>query len=388
MLNSNNFYQCNGISFRSKVDACIYSDTVKKPVRWVFTQQHYDRHNWRTEPTQTLDELYDMRARELREQYDYVILSYSGGADTNNILESFIRQGLHIDEIVTNHITRATEKFTILDPKNFSASNFAAEHQLQAIPRLQYIHDRLPKTKLTVLDVSDTVLDAIASINDVDWTLHRNDHLSVGQLFRYNYFYFSQLKKQFDKNLRICIITGADKPRTIIQSDGSFNVFFTDTAANIASIDVFNEDYSNVKTELFYWADTTAPLVCKQAHVIKRWLEANPDKQRYWTEGPDQYKFFRLFQERLLRSLLYPTTWDNSWFQSDKSTNWWHTEFDDWFRADTALTRENMLWDRGIEYLAKQAPSYIKYNEKGKPDGLRPIIFGYSLGKLKSPFVQ
>lgn len=351
-------------------------------MRWVFTQEHYDRHNWRTEPTQTLDQLYDLRARELREQYDYVILSYSGGADTNNILESFIRQGLHIDEIVTNHITRATEKFTVLDPKNLSASNFAAEHQLQAVPRLQYIHDRLPKTKLTVLDVSDTVLDAIASINDVDWTLHRNDHLSVGQLFRYNYFYFSQLKKQFDKNLRICIITGADKPRTILQSDGSFNVFFTDTAANIASIDVFNEDYSNVKTELFYWADTTAPLVCKQAHVIKRWVEANPDKQKYWTEGPDQYKFFRLFQERLLRSLLYPTTWDNSWFQSDKSTNWWHTEFDDWFRADTSLTRENMLWNRGIEYLAKQTPSYIKYNEKGKPDGLRPISFGYSLGQL------
>lgn len=382
MLNKYNFYQCNGINFQSKIEACIYSDTVNKPVRWVFTQKIWDKYHWKSEPTQTLDELYDLRARELREQYDYVILSYSGGADSHNILMSFVRQGLHIDEIVTNHITQVTEKFTLVDPNNLAANNFASEHKLQTIPRLQYIKNELPRTKLTVLDVSEAVLNSIVSIDDVDWALNRTDQLSVGQLFRYNYFYFSQLKKQFDKNLKICIITGADKPRTVVRPDGSFYVFVTDTAANIAGIEAFNEEYDNIRTELFYWAESTAPMVCKQAHVIKRWVEANPDKQKFWEEGPNQYKVFRTYHERLLRPLLYPTTWDNNWFQSDKCTNWWQSEFDDWFRADPSLKKQNMLWARGLDYVAKNASSYIKYNDNGVPDGLRTISFGYSLGQL------
>lgn len=142
------YYTCNGINFVSKINACIYSQTVNKPVEWIFHNDVYSNYPWHIEPEQTLDELYDARSRQIREEYDYVILSYSGGSDTNNILESFIRQGLHIDEIVTNHITKATEKFTILDPTNKLASNFAAEHQLQAVPRLQYIHSKLPKQRL------------------------------------------------------------------------------------------------------------------------------------------------------------------------------------------------------------------------------------------------
>ena len=106
MFNKNlGYYRCDGIDFQSKVNALLHSKAVNQPVEWMFHQDVFESYPWHIEPSETLDQLYDRRAKELRKQYDYIILSYSGGADSHNILESFIRQKLHIDEIVINHIT-------------------------------------------------------------------------------------------------------------------------------------------------------------------------------------------------------------------------------------------------------------------------------------------
>jgi hypothetical protein len=387
MLDTDNYsyYLCNGIAFSSKINACIYSTEFKKPIEWVFHQDKFSKYPWEIEPSETLDQLYDRRTRQLREKYDYIVLSYSGGADTNNILESFIRQGLHIDEIVTNHISKATKRTTVLDPQFKDSWNFAAEHELQAIPRLKYIRDKLPRTKITVLDVSDIVMNSISSLTDPDWVLNRNDHLAVGQLFRYNYFHFNDMKKQFDKDLKVAIIVGVDKPKTQIINGDDFVIFFNDATANITTVNDFNQDYTNVTTEMFYWSPDAADILCKQAHVIRRWLEMNPDKQRFWTNISKYIR--RRYHERWLRTLLY-TTWDDTWFQADKSTDWWHTEFDTWFRRDQNFAKEQRAWKQGIEYLKKTIPDYIVYNAYGIPDALKDFKHEYYIGKIKNGIIQ
>lgn len=381
------YYYCNGISFSSKVNALLYSKTVNQPVEWDFNNKEFYAYDWFIEPEESLDELYNKRARELREKYDYLILSFSGGSDTNNILEAFIRQNLHIDEIVTNHLTSATKKTTILDTNVKNSWNFAAEHQLQAVPRLQYIKDKLPKTKITVLDVSDIVLNSMSDFDDVDWVLGRNDHLSIGQLFRYNYHHFSEMRKQFDKNLKIAIIVGLDKPKTKIVNN-KFYIFFSDTTANITTINDFNDEYTNIKTELFYWSPSCLPMLCKQGHVIKRWLEQNPQMQYAWVLKPgvmNGYEMARLVHEKALRSVIY-TTWNEKWFQTDKSTQWWHTEFDSWFRNDPTFTREYDLWKRGINYLADKLPDMMQM-KNGVPDGMRVFKHEFCLGEMKGLYV-
>jgi hypothetical protein len=349
---------------------------VNKPIEWVFHDDIYAKYDWSIEPTESLDELYDRRARQLREKYDYLVLSFSGGSDTNNIVESFIRQGLHIDEIVTNHISQVTKSTTILNTSNTQSSNFAAEHELQTVPRLHYIHTNLPRTKITVLDVSGVVFDGIK--DDVSWVLDKNDHLSVGQLFRYNYFHFGNMKRQFDKDLKVAIITGTDKPRTYIKDD-TFYLYFQDSVANITTIDDFNKDYTNITNELFYWSADSAPMICKQAHVIKRWLEANPDKQDYWRNITAEK--IRLYHERFLRPLLY-TNWDNSWFQADKSTNWWHTEFDTWFRTDKEFEQKYKLWQQGITWLADNLGHLVE-TKNGVPDSFVKFRKIYKIGQMK-----
>ena len=379
MFNKNlGYYRCDGIDFQSKVNALLHSKAVNQPVEWMFHQDVFESYPWHIEPSETLDQLYDRRAKELREQYDYIILSYSGGADSHNILESFIRQKLHIDEIVINHISRATQQSTVLDSKIKDSWNFAAEYQLQAVPRLQEIYNRLPNTKITELEVSDTVIDTLKNYSDADWVLNHSDALSVGQLYRYNYFHFGAIKKNFDQGQKVAIVVGLDKPKTAIK-DNKFYLRFIDTVANITGINDFNQDYTNVTTEFFYWSPNCVDMLCKQAHVIKRWVESNPQRRKFW-DRPSM-STVRLYHERWLRSLLY-TTWDDSWFQVDKATSWWNTEFDTWFRTNPDFAKEFHVWKTGVGYLAQQLPDFVEYNKNGQADKLRAFSKEYYVGPM------
>jgi hypothetical protein len=379
-MNTLGYYSCNGQKFYSKIQACIYSTSVGKPIQWVFHQDIFSTYPWWIEPEETLDELYDKRARELREQYDYLILSYSGGADTHNIAEAFLRQNILIDEVITNHVTDLTKSATILDERNTSASNFAAEHQLNTLPRLQYLKERMPHTKFTLLDVSSNVISALKDVGDESWVEDRSDHLTVAQAFRYNYFHFKELKNNLDKGKRVAIITGIDKPKTKI-IDSKFFIFFTDTTANITPINDYKGEYDNVNIELFYWSRDCARMLCKQAHVVKKWVETDPKVQQAWHST--DYKTLRLVQERLLRSIVY-TTWDNSWFQADKSTFWWHSEFDDWFHKNNQFKQEQVIWQRGLEHLAKAAGDYVTYDYLGRPDNLKQFTQFYYIGNMNN----
>jgi hypothetical protein len=59
-------------------------------LEWHFNESQYQAHDWRKEPSTSLDELYRQRAQEIRDKYDYVVLWYSGGPDSWNILNTFI----------------------------------------------------------------------------------------------------------------------------------------------------------------------------------------------------------------------------------------------------------------------------------------------------------
>jgi hypothetical protein len=375
------YYKCGNKIFTSKINALIAAKATGRPVDWLFHDDIYKKYSWDVEPDVSLDALYDIRARELREKYDYLIISYSGGSDSHNVVQSFIRQNLHIDELVTNHWSGVSKSTTVLDTTVTENWNINAEHELQAMPRLKELSEKLPRTKITVLDASQTILDSMASYDDESWIMNKNDYLSFGHLFRYNYFYFNELKKQFDKNLKIGVILGAEKPRTKIV-DNEFYVYFPDNAVNIVTIKdhkVGNDDHDNLTVEMFYWGETTAPIVCKQAYVIKRWLEQNPDKQALWINPTGET--VRLYHEKYMRKLLYTTTWNQDWFQTDKSTDWWYSQFDYWNRHPQ-FAKEFANWERGINYVAKHLSEWIILNKDNKPDRFKTFTKTYKIGKM------
>jgi hypothetical protein len=372
------YYECNNVFFYSKVKASIYANTVKKPIKWIYNDDLFSIYNWRKEPNLNLDELYNKRARQLREKYDYLILSFSGGADSYNVAMSFIRQGLLIDEIVTNHLTKGAERITILDTSVIDPWNLNAEYYLNAIPRLKEIEILSPKTKITTLDTTDSTIASLTSKKE-DWILDRKDNLNFAMTFRYNHFYFDSVKKQFDKNFKIGIITGLEKPRTCLKGNQFYFTINDTLATNMSGIHDFNE-YPNAIVEHFYWSRDSLDIMCKQSHVVKRWLEKNNKYYENWRLN--SWQDWRLFKEKLVRDLVY-TTWNPEWFQVEKALSGWHTEHDDWAHKLMCGTQELDVWNEGINYIAKIAPDFIDYDKFGRPDRLKNYYKYYYIGDVK-----
>ena len=375
------YYVCNDIDFHSKIQACIYGTQVSQPVRWVFNNAVFNSHNWSVEPSETLDQLYDARARQLREKYDYVILSYSGGADSNNIYESFRRQGLHIDEIIVNTMTKASEKFIKVDAtsKN-SLSGPESEHQLHLLPRLRTIENEMPRTKIRIFDLSDTLFESLAA-TDESWVLNQKEGLNPIGITRFNYLSFDEVKRDFDKGKSICLITGVEKPRVIIR-ENNLLMRFNDRSANINTVAEHIKEYENCTVEYFYWAPESVRMLIKQGHVIKKYLEAFPTQQEFWLEHRVTPTLSRLMHERVLRNLLY-TTWHEEWFQADKAVSDWYSEFDRWFIDNYKDTTAWRNWHAGIDYVKNNLKPFLKLNGKGVPDGLKTVAHIYNLGPIK-----
>lgn len=376
------YYTCNNVEFSSKIEACIYATKMKQPLKWHFNNTEFNSYNWQHEPELTLDQLYNQRARQIRETYDYVIISFSGGADSNNILESFLRQGLFVDEILVNTM-EGRDRLTVVDPNIKSAWNAGAEHRLQTVPRLQYIKDKSPNTKINVLDMSAHVFESLEKADDSSWILHKREMLNVGAVTRYNYAHFKEIKNQFDKDKKIALVVGVDKPRGLI-FDNEFSIAFDDRAANVVTAQEHLDEYPNAVVENFYWAPESIPMLIKQGHVLKKWLEVNPQYIPLWTfTDADSYSTnFRLVHERLLRNIIY-TTWDSNWYQADKSVLDWFNEFDNWFTTQYNDTRAFSIWKSGIEHVLENANNYIRY-KNGKPNGLTIFSYKYNLGKMTS----
>lgn len=378
------YYVCDNLEFDSKIRACVHAVEHVKPVTWIFNNDEFNKYDWKTEPVETLDQLYDRRARQLREQYDYIVLSYSGGADSHNILCAFERQGLHIDEIITNTMTKASSKVMVVDPNNRDAYNAPeAEHNLQTLPRLREIAARLPKTKITITDCSDALFDELETAGDASWVLNKREGVNPAGMTRFNYLHFTDIRKQFDKNIRIAMVVGIEKPRTMIQR-GDLLMAFSDRTTNMITVAEHLKEYPNATVEFFYWTPDCVEIMIKQGHVIKKFLETNTQWQAQWQTKAVTPEVYRTVHDPMLRSILY-TTWDHNWFQSKKAVYDWYSEFDGWFLDLYKDTRAGNIWLEGIDYLEnKLSPFVKKLPGAEKVDGLQVVTHTYNLGPIKN----
>lgn len=376
------YYTVGDIEFDSKIRALTYANQVKKDPQWHFNDSEYKAYDWTVEPSMSLDELYDQRSRQLRERYDYLILSYSGGADSHNILTSFIRQGLHLDEIVVNTMEKGNKKLTTVSKNNIKAENAAAEHDLQTVPRLKEAALLIPNTKITICDLTDYLFEYLEEKGDESWIFDKREGLNPAGMTRFNYLHFSDIRKRFDKNKSIGIIMGIEKPRCFIRQN-NFTVSYADRATNITTVAEHFKEYSNSTIEFFYWSPDALDIQCKQVHTIKKWLEAFPQYQTYWDadKGMD-FTTIRLVHERLLRNVLY-TTWDSTWYQADKALSDWYSEFDSWFFDDYQNTNAFQIWQLGIDYVTNSLGNFVKAGSDGKIDGLISFSKRYFIGKMK-----
>lgn len=278
------FYIVGWQKFYNKTLALIESKKVGYDPIWIFNDDIYSKIDWTIPINRSLADLYKERAQQLREQYDYIILYFSGGADSLNVLNAFVENNIFVDEII----------MLIPEPdrKNFkdgdtSGRNLYGEIEYVAIPYINSIRNILnPNTKITLQDFSASVIEIVKKDDWVENFVPGLRFTPGGLGWQYLDNTVPSLLKLANTGKTICKLYGVDKP-VVLHKDGDYYAYFVDTNAyhacptELTSTKNINDD---VSTELFYWTPSLPEIVIKQAQLIKLHCELDPLKKQLWSE--------------------------------------------------------------------------------------------------------
>jgi hypothetical protein len=351
-------YTVGSNTFHGKPQALIEATKTNQFPTWDFNNIVFDKLDYTVEPEVPLLTLYKIRAQQLRDKYDYIRLEFSGGSDSATALYAFINNDIHIDEVVIRY-PKTGEKDVEADPFNYKAENTLSEFKYAAVPILEWLKLSAPRTKITIHDYS---IDMLTSTYDEGWVFNTKDYFQPGHSFKHNPIGMKEHKILADSGKSICILYGLDKPKVCIQ-DKKWYMYFIDVIAN-HSVSTFG-DYTNMTNEYFFWTPDLPELVLKQAHVVMNWfnLPGNHHAQ-YLCRWPNYSYTQRSAYEHLIKPLIYPE-YDPTTFQTNKPSNSFYNEMDQWFYKNLDGTEQYQIWKAGLRFLVdKIDPKYFNYEGK------------------------
>jgi hypothetical protein len=357
------FYTVGDKIFYSKPLALIESTKTGHFPEWNFNNDVFNKQPWEHEPEASLQELYRLRALQLREKYDYIRLDVSGGGDSSTVVYSFLKNNIHLDEVVFRY-PKAGEKNTTDDPFNTKPENTLSEWRYAAKPLLDWIAVHSPTTKITIHDYS---IDMLSSKHDESWVFYTRDYFQPGHAFKFAIAALDDHKEILNRGKRVCLLSGIDKPKICIK-EGKWYLYFMDIQANSANPNI--EEYTNVTNEYFYWTPDLPEILLKQAHLIKNWFNLESNKHLQHLVRWPNYSFAqRTTFEHLVKPLIYPD-YDPTTFQTGKPTNSFYNEMDHWFYTNCQDTASYYTWQAGLKLLTDQIDPKFFNNEMGRPVGL------------------
>jgi hypothetical protein len=229
---------------------------------------------WKIEPSQTLDQLYKARAEYIRDTHKYVILCYSGGHDSTNILETFYYNNIHIDEIL---VVGAMSQ----DSFKGSDENHNGELYKNVFPTLNQMH--LPNTKITVVDYTKWFNDpnnfTLIRQYGNEWTKYIGGFRSVHNLF------WNDLKKftGHENSKDTVYIMGSDKVYLSYETDQPSYIRFNDLSFHDYGFNYGDENFKRVN----FYTDihpTAIDITRKQAHIVNKFKKLNLATGRPWID--------------------------------------------------------------------------------------------------------
>jgi hypothetical protein len=276
------FYQYNGVCYgtREELLDSLPAGNIGKGTLFNYNDDIFANINWSQEPDISLDDLYLMRAKHLREKYDYLILSFSGGSDCNEILEVFLRNNIFIDEIQTvnfNGLVSKLPEHKVLD--NDCMASFL-EYDKAVVPKFKRVALLSPNTKITVIDASDYLYDQIMNKKFEFMGLYdfsKTNGVKMTKGLRSYTWYLHKLNNEnpIYKNKKVAFIRGYDKPSLIIKNNFLFTRF-NDFALHGVKM-IRTKVIDNIYTfEDFYWSSDFPLIPVKQGHAIKKFIELTP----------------------------------------------------------------------------------------------------------------
>jgi len=239
----------------SKIEALELAQRYKGSPSYHFHDEIFSSYDWKKEIKVDINNLYRKRAEQLRAQYKHLVLLYSGGFDSNNILKTFVNNNIYLDAVVCFYYS--------VDHDN-KESDINQEWQLQTWPRLQRLLPLVPQTELIRLDLTDLSLNIIEQLYD-EYLYYIPGYIAPNSLSRS--FIKSKLPKKYRES-DVGIMYGHEKPRLRFKDD-KFIFNFSDIGNTNRPI------IQDSGVEWFYWSPSCPELVIKQAQLLKNFWSSN-----------------------------------------------------------------------------------------------------------------
>ena len=288
MLNS--YWEYAGTRYRNKFQAIDASNGKVRDISYhIFPDSSFDTFDFSVEPKESFSQLIKDRALQLRDTYPYLKLWFSGGSDSTTMLNTFLINNIFIDEICVHRFS----------PNNCFEDN-EGDYEITnfTIPFLKKIQNKIPNTKIKIIDHGKDYYDSI---------------LTESWFFKKNNMSLRHINTPKIKGKNFCNILGCLDP--LVSSD---NNNFYHEIWDTSSI----SEFTNVRNiELFYTSPSLPKLHSKQCHLMKQYLIDNPSIERNnWNE-----------QKKIIRNKLrdIPIAPEPSWFNklmNPRDTMFFHSK--------------------------------------------------------------
>ena len=309
--------------FINKFQALLYGKQHNLPVDYAFFDSAWQSFDRSLLGKFTLQELYKQRAQQLRDKYDYLILYFSGGADSWNVLRSFLDNGIKIDEVCVKWCKDTIDN-GIYTPNTteLSAINYLSEWDYAIKPALEWLAQHHPSVKIEIVDwFKDKKLADAEKIFDI--VNHWHD-VEVNSLAIWS----PSEAVMLEKGLAVGSIYGVDKPCTYLE-DGKWYMYFMDGATTMGTPNPDNI----YGTEYFYWSHEFPALTFEMANAVIHAFKTDPDLASTVLTKENRYNTKFVInawqqQQKKLRSVLYDN-WTNRFqafkpMKHDRSDkHWW-----------------------------------------------------------------
>ncbi len=324
--------------FDNKFQASLYASSTKQNINFWYHDEVFNSVDRTLLGKISLNTLYKERAQQLRDRYQYLILNYSGGADSHNILRTFLDNDIKLDEICVFWPKPLIDgKFYTPNSVDVSVKNRWSEWNYSIEPTLKWIAQNHPEIKIHIKDFVGNPND----INISELFDKLNHTRTAGMLLTSSVSDSDKIESS--RGLSVGHIAGIDKP-LLAWKENCIVMFFSDLSVSMITPGITNDN-----AECFYWAPDYPLLTFEMAYQMSTHFDLCPlDKQYLFKYNSDVPIFNRsAFQHDLAIKTCY-TTWDNR-FQSGKMKSPDAGDKYFWFNESNEFSNIRNTYDRLIK---------------------------------------
>lgn len=370
------FFQVNDIRTFSKYEAWQLSQQQGSGVddiKFNFNDDKMSKLDWSVEPTASLSDLYAQRAQQLRDKYDHLVLFYSGGIDSQVILNTFYKNNIKIDEIITIGNRKYLDESAKINQEVFG----------KALPYLDTLNLKKFGTKTSYIDIGQLIIDQFQNKFHFDnFMYYHNGPLSPWYMAYRSPMFKLQNQSHVDLSTAgksVCCISGYDKPN-IFSIDSNWCFKFTDSVSDFAVRPYFFKEIQggalkNFYDEPFFVTPDLPEITIKQCHLAVKTLKnitSHKDPrlapvEKIANTGPfiehpvgTDLPSGRWFKKKELERIIYPDENPDTFGDDKVRGSVMFTARDKWFFQSNTASRDKLI--KKYKILLREHSEYFRYN--------------------------